>query len=117
MIGVGPGEGPARALRVDARVEDVDEEAEAVRRREKAGAQERGHEFKILTVFGQTALFFYMLHFYVLVAAALATHTMQKLGIPGALLGAALLVMAMYPLCRWYQGYKRRRDNWFTRYV
>jgi uncharacterized membrane protein len=82
-----------------------------------AWAQERGHAFKALTVFGQTALFFYMLHFYVLVAAALATGTMQKLGIPGALVGAALLVLAMYPLCRWYLGYKRRRDNLFTRYV
>lgn len=82
-----------------------------------AWAQGRGAEFRALTVFGQTALFFYMLHFYVLGFAAIATNTMGKLGIPGTLIGAALLVLAMYPLCRWYQGYKRRRDNWFTRYI
>ncbi|MFT3927040.1 MAG: heparan-alpha-glucosaminide N-acetyltransferase domain-containing protein [Myxococcales bacterium] len=82
-----------------------------------AWAQRQRYEFRALTVFGQTALFFYMLHFYVLILAAMVTATMGKLGIPGALLGAALLVLAMYPLCRWYQGYKRRHDNWLTRYV
>lgn len=80
-------------------------------------AAARGLTLKALTIFGQTALFFYVIHFYVLAIGAIATGSMGKLGIPGALLGAGLVVLFMYPLCRWYAGYKSRKDNWLTRYV
>ena len=80
-------------------------------------AAERGLTLKPLRIFGQTALFFYVIHFYVLAITAIATGNMGKHGIPGALLGATLLVLVMYPLCRWYAGYKSRKDNWLTRYV
>lgn len=80
-------------------------------------AASRGAELKPLTVFGQTALFFYSLHFYVLGIAAQLAGMNHALGIPGTLAGAALLVVAMYPLCRWYCGYKATRDNFVTRYV
>jgi uncharacterized membrane protein len=77
----------------------------------------RGAKLRPLTVFGQTALFFYMIHFYVLGIAGVVTGTVHALGIRGTLLGAGLLVLAMYPLCVWYAGYKSRHDNVFTRYV
>jgi uncharacterized membrane protein len=77
----------------------------------------RGAKLTPLTIFGQTALFFYVIHFYVLGIAATLTGTEGALGIPGALAGAALLLMFMYPLCRWYAAYKMTHDNVLTRYV
>jgi uncharacterized membrane protein len=80
-------------------------------------AAERGARLKPLAVFGRTALFFYVIHFYVLGLTAHAAGVTSSLGIGGALLGAGLLVLVMYPLCLWYEGYKRRHDNVLTRYV
>jgi uncharacterized membrane protein len=82
-----------------------------------AWAAARGARLKPLAVFGRTALFFYVIHFYVLGLAASALGLMGTLGIPGTLLGAGALVLAMYPLCVWYAGYKGVHDNLFTRYV
>jgi uncharacterized membrane protein len=80
-------------------------------------AARRGARLPPLMVFGQTALFFYVIHFPLLLTAALLSKTPGKLLIPGSLLGACLLLLAMYPLCRFYAGYKRRHDNLFTRYI
>jgi uncharacterized membrane protein len=82
-----------------------------------AWAARRGARFGVLTVFGQTALFFYVLHFPLLRLAANVTGLRRQLGIPGALVAAALLCLAMYPLCRWYARYKAGHDNALTRYV
>jgi uncharacterized membrane protein len=70
-----------------------------------------------LLVLGQTALFFYVLHW-------------PLLGLPAALFGlfragdlltsyaaAAAVVIVMLPLCRWYRGYKRAHPNGWARYV
>ncbi|HXC53584.1 MAG TPA: heparan-alpha-glucosaminide N-acetyltransferase domain-containing protein [Candidatus Limnocylindrales bacterium] len=82
-----------------------------------AAAAARGAMLRPLAIFGQTALFFYALHFYVMGIAVELTGLGHAFGIPGALASAALLVAAMYPLCRWYAGYKARHDNLVTRYV
>lgn len=70
-----------------------------------------------LLVLGQTALFFYVLHW-------------PLLGLPAALFGlfgagdlgtsylaAAAVVLVMLPLCRWYRGYKRAHPEGWARYV
>lgn len=76
-----------------------------------------GKRLTALTVFGQNALFFYVVHFPLLGVTAMLSGTMGKQLIPGTLLGATLLVLAMYPLCRLYARYKRSHDNFLTRYI
>ena len=91
-----------------------------------------------LTVFGRTPLFFYVLHLYVGVAAALAFVLAQGYslteiagwakaggpppelgaGLAGAYLAWMLVVLALYPLCRWFaQVKRRRRDLWWLTYL
>lgn len=77
----------------------------------------RGDRFPVLLTFGRTALFFYVIHFQVLHAAAALTGTGKSLGIPGTLLGACLLLLFMYPLCRWYERWAAGHDNLVTRYL
>ncbi|WP_246657202.1 heparan-alpha-glucosaminide N-acetyltransferase domain-containing protein [Methylocystis sp. B8] len=91
-----------------------------------------------LTVFGRTPLFFYVLHLYVDVAAALAFamaggYSLADIarfakaggpppdfgaGLAGAYAAWALIVLALYPLCRWFARIKRqRRDLWWLSYL
>ena len=98
----------------------------------------RGWIGAALTIFGRTPLFFYVLHLYVGVAAALAfaiwrgysladIGSFAKAGGPppdfgaglaGAYAAWALIVLALYPLCRWFARIKRRRrDLWWLSYL
>lgn len=91
-----------------------------------------------LTVFGRTPLFFYVLHLYVGVAAALAFavaggYSLADIarfakaggpppdfgaGLAGAYAAWVLIVLALYPLCRWFARIKRRRrDLWWLSYL
>lgn len=91
-----------------------------------------------LTVFGRTPLFFYVLHLYVGVGAALAFtlargYSLQDIaswakaggppadfgaGLAGAYVAWILVVLALYPLCRWFADVKRRRrDLWWLTYL
>jgi uncharacterized membrane protein len=91
-----------------------------------------------LTVFGRTPLFFYVLHLYVGVAAALALllargYSLKDVatwakgggpppdfgaGLTGAYVAWILVVVALYPLCRWFADVKRRRrDLWWLTYL
>lgn len=93
---------------------------------------------RVLAIFGRTPLLFYVLHLYVGVALALALaaargysladiHNFMKSGGPPADFGAGLsgayaawvlVVAALYPLCRWFAGVKRRRtDLWWLGYL
>jgi uncharacterized membrane protein len=71
----------------------------------------------LLMVLGQTPLFFYLLHFPLLVTAAHQLGLDQKLGLGATYTGAALVVATLYPCCLWYRGYKARHPSSFTRYV
>lgn len=95
---------------------------------------------KFITVFGRVPFFFYILHFYVLHLLAMVLfltrgHKFSE-GIhpPGAMpfnfiipgegysLGIVylvwfLLILALYPLCRWYSQYKLENKHWWLSYL
>jgi len=71
-----------------------------------------------LLVFGQTALFFYMLHFVLLGASAMAiTGGMMLRGLTETWLAAAGVLVVLYPLCVWFRGLKRRHPQSVLQYI
>jgi uncharacterized membrane protein len=101
----------------------------------------RGAAARALLVFGSVPLFAYVLHIYIAHAPAIALHIaygrdtaglynlMQNLvfnprklngtGLPLPMVFLAwLMVLAiLYPLCRWFAGVKRRRNDWWLSYL
>jgi uncharacterized membrane protein len=71
----------------------------------------------LLLVLGQTPMFFYLLHFPLLVLSAKALHVESKLGIGAAILGAAAVVAVLYPACRAYRSYKSAHKHSWLRYI
>lgn len=72
------------------------------------GVRDRGP----LLVFGQTAMFFYLLHRMFLEGTATWLGWREFGGIEVSYLGAALGLMVLYPLCLWYRGFKQRHRDW-----
>lgn len=76
----------------------------------------RSHAFRsngLVLTLGQTPMFFYLLHFPLLILSARVLGVQGHLGLGAAYLGAALVVAALYPACRWYRGYKAaHRAGW-----
>jgi uncharacterized membrane protein len=90
-----------------------------------------------LATFGRVPLFFYVLHLYVAVVAAGALalaegfdlQELQSLGgdrpppeglglsLAGTYAAWILVMIALYPACRWFAGVKRRRRDWWLSYV
>lgn len=70
-----------------------------------------------LLVFGQTALFFYLLHFPLLGGAAMALGLFQHGGLTETYLASLGVLAVMYPLCRWYRGVKQARPGSWLRFV
>lgn len=71
-----------------------------------------------LLVFGQTALFFYILHFILLGGSALAiTGGMMQRGLPEAYAAAAVTLVVLYPVCLGFRRLKRRHPNSILQYV
>ena len=70
-----------------------------------------------LLVFGQTPMFFYLLHFPLLLESAHFLGVEGKLGLGAALLGAAAVVIALYPVCRAYRTYKVAHKEGWTRFI
>lgn len=68
-------------------------------------------------VFGQTALFFYVLHILVLEGAARILGVHMRLGLGPAYLAAAAALVVLYPCCLWYRNYKRSHPRSWTRYI
>lgn len=58
-----------------------------------------------LIVFGQTPLFFYLLHFYVLALCGFVFFR-EAASLEGAWLVWAVVVAALYPVCVWYRSFK-----------
>ncbi len=71
-----------------------------------------------LLVLGQTALFFYMLHFILLGASAqILAGGMRMRGLPETYLMAAIVVVVLYPVCGAYRAYKRAHPRGFAQYI
>ena len=71
-----------------------------------------------LLVFGQTALFFYIVHFIVLGGSALAiTGGMMQRGLPEAFAAAGATLVLLYPVCLGYRALKRRHPNSILQYL
>lgn len=70
-----------------------------------------------LRLFGQVALFYYLLHIHVLHLAAWAFGVREKLGIGSAYAGAFATLLVLYPVCRWYQRYKATHPAGFARFI
>lgn len=100
----------------------------------------RGKLADFITVFGRVPFFYYVLHFYLLhgisaILFLLRGHTVQegmnispqlplKFIVPGEGYGLAvvyfvwiLVVLFLYPLCKWYSEYKRRNKSWVLSYL
>jgi uncharacterized membrane protein len=71
----------------------------------------------LLMVLGQVPMFFYLLHFPLLVGSSKLLGLNQKLGVASAYLGAAAAIAILYPFCRWYRGYKAAHRTGWVRYV
>ena len=73
-----------------------------------------------LLVFGQTALFFYVIHIHVLrLVGVIATGGYQKPAWPlaASYLAALAVLGLLYPACRWYRGLKARHPHSLARYI
>lgn len=71
-----------------------------------------------LLVFGQTALFFYMLHFILLGASAtVITGGMMQRGLTETWIAAVAVLVVLYPICRWFRTKKRQHPKSFLQYI
>jgi uncharacterized membrane protein len=70
-----------------------------------------------LLVLGRTALFFYLVHFFVLGAAATALGLVGQGGLVHTYLAAAGAVVVLYPGCLWYGRYKAAHPDGFAQYI
>ncbi|HEY8378958.1 MAG TPA: hypothetical protein VIK91_20845 [Nannocystis sp.] len=68
-------------------------------------------------LFGQTALFFYIVHWLVLGAPATLFGLFRVGGVGAAYLAAAAALLVMWPLCRRYRRYKRAHPHGWARYI
>ncbi len=71
-----------------------------------------------LLVFGQTALFFYILHFFVLGGSALLiTGGMMQRGLAETYLAAGATLVFLYPVCLGFRALKRRYPTSIFQYI
>jgi uncharacterized membrane protein len=70
-----------------------------------------------LLVFGQTALFFYLVHVHLLSLAAAATGLRHRLDLPQTCAVALLALAVLYPVCYGYRALKARYPRSALRYV
>jgi uncharacterized membrane protein len=70
-----------------------------------------------LALFGQTALFFYLLHVHILKGVAVALGVYQANGLWVVYLAWLVVLALLYPVCRWYLGVKRRHPDSVLRFV
>jgi uncharacterized membrane protein len=71
-----------------------------------------------LGVLGATAFFYYLLHIALIQVVRLALHIdTQTYGLTKTWVGAALTVVALYPLCVQYRRYKAAHPDGWTRYI
>jgi len=71
----------------------------------------------LLLVLGQTPMFFYLLHFPLLVRGAQVLGVEGKLGLGATFLGAAAVIIVLYPACRVYRRYKAAHKHGLAQYI
>jgi uncharacterized membrane protein len=71
----------------------------------------------LLMVLGQTPMFFYLLHFPLLVRGAQLLGVEGKLGLGATFLAAAAVILVLYPACRGYRRYKATHKQGFAQYI
>lgn len=71
----------------------------------------------LFLVLGRTPMFFYLLHFPLLVVAAKALGVEHHLGLGATYVAAAAVVAALYPVCLAYGRYKAAHKGGWTRFL
>ncbi|MGD8366260.1 MAG: heparan-alpha-glucosaminide N-acetyltransferase domain-containing protein [Desulfobacterales bacterium] len=74
-------------------------------------------EYNPVFVFGQTALFFYIVHVHLVTAAARWLDLTRSVSIGGTLIAALAAAAVLYPLCIGFRYLKRRHPKSFLRYI
>jgi uncharacterized membrane protein len=87
----------------------------------------RGRFAQVLAIFGQVPFFFYVIHIYLIHALAVATafaitgvlavRPEIGFGLPGVYLVWLLVLLLLYPICRWFAGQKQRGTEWWWSYL
>jgi uncharacterized membrane protein len=70
-----------------------------------------------LAVYGQTPLFFYILHVHLLSAAAWLLNLKKKGGLSEAFVATLVVLFILYPACLWYRRLKLSRKYSLLRYL
>lgn len=70
-----------------------------------------------ILVFGQTALFFYILHIVILESSARVLGMHMKMGLGATYVATGVVLILLYPLCRWYREYKTAHPRSWVRYI
>jgi uncharacterized membrane protein len=70
-----------------------------------------------LQVFGRAPLFFYIIHVHLLAAAAWVLNLQRSGSLIMSYLAAVVVLLLLYPLCRWYGRIKRGRPKSLLRYL
>ena len=80
-----------------------------------------------LVTFGQVPFFYYVVHLYLIHALAVATGMAMtgnltsnpkiELSLAGVYLVWLLVLVLLYPICRWFAGLKQRRTEWWWSYL
>ena len=71
----------------------------------------------VLLVFGQTAMFFYLIHRVVLEGLAQWCGLRGFAGIGATYLISLIFLALLYPLCLWYRGYKKEHPGGWTSFI
>ncbi len=77
----------------------------------------RGEVGGPLLLFGQVALFYYLLHIHLMHLVGWIGGFLHAYGLASAWLGGLATLTALFPVCRWYRAYKAGHANLLTRYV
>jgi uncharacterized membrane protein len=70
-----------------------------------------------LLVFGRTPLFFYVIHVHLLAAAAHLLGMYKTGGLKETVVATILVLMILYPFCRWYTSIKKSHPDSLLRYM
>ena len=87
----------------------------------------RGAFARLLATFGQVPFFYYVVHLYLIHALAVATTFAMTgvltrtptigLGLPGIYFVWLLVLVLLYPICRWFAELKERGSGWWWSYL